>query len=138
ERGLRAGAPADRDGFCAFVHGDLHRGQVLVDGGRIGLVDFERAHTGPVGFDLGNWLASCRYEQLEGHAGPGATLEDALLDAYARSASWAPARDALVWWAALALFHMAIKPVRSLDADASAKVQRLLQAVGDWLPAASL
>ena len=25
-----------------------------------------------------------------------------------------------------------------LDADASAKVQRLLQAVGDWLPAASL
>jgi aminoglycoside phosphotransferase (APT) family kinase protein len=133
ERALLARAPAEQDGACGFVHGDFHCGQVLVDGGRIGLVDFERAHTGAVAFDLGNWLASCRYEQLEGHGSADFDLADEFLEAYARSATWAPPPGAVAWWAALALFHMAIKPVRSVDANAPDKVAKLLEAVGDWL-----
>jgi len=135
DRALRARAPADGDCPCGFVHGDFHRGQVLVDADRVGLVDFERAHTGPVAFDLGNWLASCRYEQLEGQAAPGGDLVDEFLRPYAQSASWAPGAAATDWWAALALFHMAIKPLRSLDVDAVDKVKRLLAAVGHWLGA---
>jgi len=86
-----------------------------------------------VAFDLGNWLASCRYERLEGHGPADGDLADEFLEAYARSACRAPAAAAVAWWAALALFHMAIKPVRSVDAEAPDKVHKLLDAVGAWL-----
>jgi Ser/Thr protein kinase RdoA (MazF antagonist) len=120
-------AEADRIGF---VHGDFHSGQMLVTGDRIGLVDFERAHNGPVLFDLGNWLAVSVCRRLEGKWTGDGPLWQCLLDGYRKVAREEVPRKAIAWWTAIALLPMITKPLRRLDKDATAKVTALLDQLG--------
>jgi aminoglycoside phosphotransferase (APT) family kinase protein len=120
-------AEADRIGF---VHGDFHSGQVLVTGDRIGLVDFERAHNGPVLFDLGNWLAVSVCRRLEGKWTGDGPLWQCLLDGYRKVAREEVPRKAIAWWTAIALLPMITKPLRRLEKDATAKVTALLDQLG--------
>jgi Ser/Thr protein kinase RdoA (MazF antagonist) len=125
-------AEADRIGF---VHGDFHSGQILVAGERIGLVDFERAHNGPVLFDLGNWLAVSLCRRLEGKWTGDGLLWQCFLDGYSKVARGRLPRRAIAWWTAIALLPMITKPLRRLDKDAPAKVAALLDQLGVLLEA---
>jgi Ser/Thr protein kinase RdoA (MazF antagonist) len=125
-------AEADRFGF---VHGDFHAGQILVAGERIGLVDFERAHNGPVLFDLGNWLAVSLCRRLEGKWTGDGPLWQCFLDGYSQVSRRRLPRKAIAWWTAIALLPMITKPLRRLDQDARAKVAVLLDQLGVLLGA---
>jgi aminoglycoside phosphotransferase (APT) family kinase protein len=116
-------AEADRVGF---VHGDFHAGQILVTEDRIGLVDFERAHNGPVLFDLGNWLAVSICRRLQGKWTADESLWQFFLDGYGSVARRRLPQKAIAWWTAIALLPMVTKPLRRLDKDAHEKVPALL------------
>jgi Ser/Thr protein kinase RdoA (MazF antagonist) len=135
-RRLDALAPKGRDNPVGFAHGDFHCGQVLVAAEGIGFVDFERAHHGPVLFDLGNWLAACHCHRIEGKWTDDGTLTQFFLEGYTGVRRGRLAAKAIAWWTALALLSMAPKPWRRLDADAPAKVAALLDQVCDLLRAA--
>lgn len=64
------------------IHGDLSPDQILVDGGDFRIIDLDRAGVGPIGMDLGRWIAACR---LRGDtAGQG--LETGFLRGYGAAA----------------------------------------------------
>lgn len=51
------------------LHGDLHPGNMLLDGERLSLIDLDGACQGPALLELGSWLADALYRgQLQGHA----------------------------------------------------------------------
>lgn len=58
-----------------FVHGDLHDGQLLAGGGRLGLLDLDGVVAGSPVQDVANLSAHVAMRAL--HAGSGVTLEDA-------------------------------------------------------------
>ena len=128
--------PRGGDGSSGFTHGDIHYGQVLVGPDRIGFVDFERAHNGPVLFDVGNWLAAGRCHRIEGKWADDGTLAQCFLEAYMKARHVRLCAKAVAWWTALALLQMAIKPLRRLDKDAPVKVAQCLDQVSDLLKGA--
>jgi aminoglycoside phosphotransferase (APT) family kinase protein len=114
---LDALAPHAEPHRVGFVHGDLHAGQILVAGERIGLVDFERAHKGPVLFDLGNFVAVSHCRRLEGKWAADEPLWRCFLDGYSRVAGGRVPQKTIAWWTAIALLPMMTKPLRRLDKD---------------------
>ncbi|WP_137825804.1 aminoglycoside phosphotransferase family protein [Brevibacterium sp. 2SA] len=118
------------------IHGDLSPDQILIDGGDFRIIDLDRAGVGPVGMDLGRWIAACR---LRGDtAGPG--LEIGFLHGYSAVASDAaaasgvaapmpaspPRIDGLDVWAAWALLLTAIEPWRTCRPDWRERTERHL------------
>lgn len=89
--------PVPRRGPCA-VHGDLRFGNLIVDTeGLAAVIDWEVAHVGEPGEDIG-WLLSPTWRL--GGLGPFDDPMDVatLLDAYAATAGWRPSRRELSWW----------------------------------------
>jgi aminoglycoside phosphotransferase len=123
---LRAQAPRDEDCASGFVHGDFHYGQVLIHPTKVGFLDFDQAHTGPVEADLGRLLAHLRYQQIKGRPAQDGSVADAFLEAYARATQKPLAPQAISWWSALALLQMSVKPIRRLDAEGPNKVKALI------------
>jgi Ser/Thr protein kinase RdoA (MazF antagonist) len=76
-----------------LTHGDLHPHQILLDDGRVSLIDLDRLSLADGRFDLGNLLAHLEFERFA--AGDGVDMKwaaEALLDGYARRAG-IPAMD---------------------------------------------
>lgn len=48
------------------LHGDFHASQVILNDDGAGLIDFDKAHRGEAGRDLGNFLAHLEYDVLRG------------------------------------------------------------------------
>lgn len=95
------------------THGDCHPGQVLVDGPRIVLLDFDRCHLGDAAADLGNYLAHADAAILAG--GPVEPTEARLLQAYGEGGGRRPDAARLALWRALGLLQLAASPFRALD-----------------------
>jgi Ser/Thr protein kinase RdoA (MazF antagonist) len=128
-RALHAQAPRDQDCTSGFVHGDFNYGQVLIHPTKVGILDFDRAHTGPVVADLGNLLAHLRYQHITGRQPEDASVTEAFLEAYARATQKPLAPEAISWWTALALLGRSDKPIRRPDADEPNKIATLLEEV---------
>ena len=128
-RALHARAPRDQDCASGFVHGDFNYGQVLIHPTKVGILDFDRAYTGPVVADLGNLLAHLRYQHIEGRQPEDASVTEAFLEAYARATQKPLAPEVISWWTALALLRRSDKPIRRLDADGPNKITTLLEEV---------
>jgi aminoglycoside/choline kinase family phosphotransferase len=127
---LHAQAPRDQDCASGFVHGDFHYGQVLIHPTKVGILDFDRAHTGAVVADLGNLLAHLRYQHIKGRQSEDTSLTEAFLEAYARATQKPLAPPEVIsWWTALALLRRSDKPIRRLDADGPNKIKALLEEV---------
>jgi aminoglycoside phosphotransferase len=126
---LRAQAPRDEDCASGFVHGDFHYGQVLIHPTKVGFLDFDQAHTGPVMADLGRLLAHLRYQHINGRPAEDGSVADAFLEAYARATQKPLVHQVISWWTALALLRMSVKPIRRLDADGPNKVKALLEEI---------
>lgn len=65
-----------RGGPGAELHGDLSLDQVVVDGGRLGIIDLDRAHHGQPGDDLASLLAVVALEVLSAGKRPGMALAE--------------------------------------------------------------
>jgi aminoglycoside phosphotransferase (APT) family kinase protein len=106
-----------------LLHGDLSPDQVLVGrpGGeaRIRIIDLDRSGTGPLGADLGSWLAACLAGRDE-HVGV------ALLEGYVAGGGILPTPDELAAWTARALLAAALDPVRRFLPRAGEAVEERL------------
>jgi len=109
-----------------FVHGDLGLRNVLVDPRKIGFIDFDGAHNGPVAADLGRITAALRNLFLDRDATEERKLEDAFLQAYCRAARRSFTPEVIAWWTALGLIRFAAKPIRQLEANGVNKAKELL------------
>ena len=127
---LHVQAPRDQDCASGFVHGDFHYGQVLIHPTKVGILDFDRAHTGHVVADLGNLLAHLRYQHIKGRQSEDTSLTEAFLEAYARATQKPLAPPEVIsWWTALALLRKSVKPITRLDADGPNKTTALIEDV---------
>ena len=82
------------------LHGDLHRGNLLVTAAGLALIDLDSVQRGPAVIELGSWIADSIYlALLDGLAPETATAQwRALLQAYA-GAGGKVADEALLAWA---------------------------------------
>ena len=86
------------------IHGDLSPDQVLLANSDCRIIDLDRSGLGPIGMDLGRWIAACR-------TNPGLDeLEQPFLDGY-RSAGGETSD--LGAWTAWAMLTAALEPWRS-------------------------
>lgn len=58
---LQAGEAALADEPHVTLHGDLHLNNILVDGPRLALIDFDSMRSGPAAIELGGWIADMLY-----------------------------------------------------------------------------
>jgi aminoglycoside phosphotransferase len=96
---LAGGPPPPRS--AVFLHGDLQVNNVLFDGSRVHMIDFEKGGSGAAAADLGSILASLMALRL---VDPDATIDGigaALLDGY-RAVRALPAGAELRWYTAAA------------------------------------
>jgi aminoglycoside phosphotransferase (APT) family kinase protein len=90
-------------GTPRLLHRDLHPGQLLLDGPRVGFVDLDSAALGEPELDVGNLLAHLDlWRVLDSDARALAAGADALREAYERLAPLSPRRLALYRAGALA------------------------------------
>lgn len=102
-RRLTANRPAPS--APTFLHGDLHPKNVLVDGERVNLIDFDSAAWGSPADDLGSLLARLHHGGLVGETAGATTaaVTDAFLAGYADAGGRAVPVDELRWHTAAAL-----------------------------------
>lgn len=91
------------EGEDRVIHGDLSPDQVLVGVSGCRIIDLDRGGIGPVGVDLGRWVASCRRRDL-------GSLETAFLSGYRQAGGSAVDLRA---WTAWAMVLTALEPWRS-------------------------
>lgn len=65
-----------------LIHRDFHDGQVLVDGDRIGLLDFDLMAVGDPALDLANFIAQLELRGVQGRLADPAAAIGATLDGY--------------------------------------------------------
>lgn len=96
----------------ATLHGDFTADQVLVDGDKVRLIDFDRLRIGAPERDLGAFLADERLRRLGPETADDApTVSDALIDAY-RAAGGRVDDLALRQWTAAGVILRAVEPFR--------------------------
>lgn len=83
----------------ALLHRDIHDGQVLVDGDRVGVIDFDLMAVGDPALDLGNLLAHLELRELQGVLPDARPLVRAVLEGYRPDAAM---RERLVLYRAVA------------------------------------
>jgi Ser/Thr protein kinase RdoA (MazF antagonist) len=76
-------APTSLSSSTSVIHGDLHDGNVLVDGGRLGLIDFDGAGIGDPMRDVVAVAAHLEIQAIRRDEPPPQRLTDALLYGYA-------------------------------------------------------
>jgi len=98
-RSLSAGVGRLAGQPFATLHGDLHPGNVLVDGEQLALIDFDDLQRGPAVLELGAWLSEGIYRALLEGAAPmrDSAAWQALLDGYVEAGGTRPPPQALAW-----------------------------------------
>ena len=116
-------------GDPVHLHGDVTPRNLLVDDGRLALIDLDEAGTGQAADELASVLAQVRQDRLLGlrHPGLAAELGSSLLGAYA-AVTPLPDAATLRWHTAAALLaERALKAVTRLHADALPHMEALLR-----------
>jgi aminoglycoside phosphotransferase (APT) family kinase protein len=116
----RAGAAAGRTAAqpAVLAHGDMTPSQLLLDGDRVGLVDFDGVCQAEPAFDLGRFLAYLRAALAKSGNPAGEALCARLLAAHAACGGPAAPRQRVEAWATASVVQMAahrwgqLKPAR--------------------------
>lgn len=113
----------------AFAHGDFYYGQVLLDGDRVGIIDFDRAHAGEALADVGNFCAHLRNLILEGRLSEtyGRHLENVFVEAYTEATGRQISPTVLTFWTGLCLLMLAVGPFRRVEPLWPSKTESIIQ-----------
>ncbi len=111
----------------APIHGDFYAEQVLVEGARTFVLDFDRSRLSDPATDLGSFMAHLERDQLRGtisraHA---AEVSDAFVDGY-HSTSDSDMTPRIAVRSAAALFEMVLHPFRLREPDWLGSTERIL------------
>ena len=131
-RGLAAAfGRSAREAELVPVHGDLHAKQIVVDGGRVGLLDLDRAARSSRAEDLGNLLAHLERDGVLGRlaAERASAAGSAFLDGYRRAGGAMPEPAELDRQRAAAMLRLAMHPFRNREPEWRERVGLLLDRV---------
>ena len=94
---------------CCLIHGDYSPNQLLLDGDRVAVVDFDRSGPGDPALDVGHFMAELRREAL--HTGNAALRElpTRFLAEYEAHAEGPPLAERAFLFQSLALVRMALR-----------------------------
>lgn len=100
---LQAGVPALAEEPHVTLHGDLHLNNILVDGPRLALIDFDSVCSGPAAIELGGWIADMLYRCALQGSGPRRAAPScrAFLASYAQAANQPLVAAPLLAWSAV-------------------------------------
>lgn len=96
---LEKGARALHHDTVVTLHGDLHGGNILVDGDAITFIDLDGVRQGPATLELGAWVADAMYRAVLDHQTPqsAAPAWRAFLAGYAQASGRAIDMSLLAW-----------------------------------------
>jgi Ser/Thr protein kinase RdoA (MazF antagonist) len=130
------------DAAPATLHGDLHLNNILVEPGRVALVDLDDLVRGPAELELGSFVAALMYRAALN--GEGAMPEETVgrfLEGYREISPCAIRAVHVRWYAAAALIHerawrclTSLKPGRLERIDELIALAGALACVGRWRP----
>lgn len=120
--GIKQGPPG-------LVHGDFHQGQLLYDGQRVWLLDFDRCHHGDRSTDVGNFLAQLSLLRLRGQLSDEKEMRTMFLDGYRTSGGYDWPRGQLRYRYCLGLLELAAKEIRRLKPEAIRSAEAILDVV---------
>ena len=110
----------------SIVHGDLHPGQLIIDGAQVGIIDFDRARCGNPMEDLGN----LRAQLWLGPPGERGYESDVVFDRFLAAYTHARAIDtppgALEEWTAFSVFRSAAVPLGRFEPNWRQRARNIL------------
>lgn len=109
---LHSRKPKGNTSSARFVHGDFHPGQILIDSGRIVILDFDRAHIGDPFCDLGNFAACLHLFEMRSEITNASDLIKKLIASYSGVAGNGIDMDRIRFWTIAGLFGLAVSPFR--------------------------
>lgn len=112
-------------GCSNVVHGDLHPGQIILGNERMGLIDFDRCHSGDPLEDIGNLCAQLWLGPPDGVRYDPEVVFSSFLDAYAERREFSPRQ--LDMWTAFSLFRSAVVPLGRFQTDWRNRTWQILQ-----------
>lgn len=123
-----------RPGRAAVIHGDFSADQVLVDGGNVCLIDFERCTYGAAASDLGSFVAveALGAEWVDRRTVLALPRTAALLDGYGTGPRTVNESEVLTWTA----FHLVNRlhePFRACAADWQRQMEHRLDMIEEML-----
>lgn len=97
---LQSGMPAVGNEPHVTLHGDLHLNNILIDGPRLALIDFDSVHGGAAAIELGGWIADVLYRCVLQGTDPRRAAPScrAFLAAYAQAANQPAVAELLLAW----------------------------------------
>lgn len=112
-----AGRMLDAPPLFYPIHGDFYAHQVLLDGERIAILDFDEAALGDPAADLGNFIAHLEWDSLRGNlnSAAAASAGEALVEGYELASRRRPAN--IEAYTAAALLRLAPHPFRTREPD---------------------
>ncbi|GEM_PF-1834044 len=119
--------PISSGDSSGFVHGDFHPGQVIMQGGSAGIIDFDRSHCGDVIADIGNFLAHLKLFRSDRTFSGRSDIELDFLKAYEKKSGKRVESKLLTFWTAFGLFQLAVGPFRRLESDWREKTNAILK-----------
>ena len=117
----------DEPSAIGFVHGDFYYGQVLTHQKEIGILDFDRSHSGHSISDIGNFCAHLRLLRLGGQLDDDSTLGDGFISTYEQASGRKIDRREIAFWTAYGLFQLAVGPFRRLEPDWRRRTGEILE-----------
>jgi len=106
------------------IHGDLSPDQVLLANSECRIIDLDRSGYGPIGMDLGRWIAACRVDSRLHE------LERPFIDGYRSAGS---EETDLGAWTAWAILVAALEPWRSCSETGRDETMRIIDLAGSAL-----
>jgi hypothetical protein len=120
------------------IHGNLKPGKVLLQGGgRVVLLDLDRACQGPRARDVGTLLAHVEEAAVAGRLGieRAAGVGEAIRRGYDRAANWTLRDRDVAFFTSLALFELSLRPFRCLMPDWPERAAAILNRAEQLFPA---
>jgi tRNA A-37 threonylcarbamoyl transferase component Bud32 len=110
------------------LHGDFYANQVLVDGSRVAIIDFDEAFAGDPAHDVGTFLAHLESNALRQHLAADRVLpvSEAFLNGYRDAARHRITNDRVALYTAAGLFRLAAHPFRARESHWPERTAALL------------
>lgn len=117
------------------LHGDLHRGQILLSVPGVALLDTDRARSGDPAYDLGSLFADVENSTLRGRLSPDVAenLFERILEGYCRESKNSPGSARIELQKAAALLRIAPQPFRLRERDWPDRTEALLDRAWELL-----
>ncbi|MEO7366930.1 MAG: phosphotransferase [Gemmatimonadaceae bacterium] len=128
----------DVNGASVVSHGDFHTEQILIDGDRIALIDFDEALMAPPAFDIGSFISRLQMNAARGEISERVSEDaaESFVEGYAANRA-APSKREILAFTALALLNVAQEPFRRRRAEWPSEIVAILDRTEKLLGAIS-